>query len=250
MAMHLPVCFVATTFNVWKDVRWPERKEALESYIKVSSPDILCLQELRLETRNLLDVVLPDHSRVDDGFEGWSNESNIYWNTHLFELVSYGAEQIGILEPLRRLFWVRLKVRGLQRTLMVATAHYSYQGTEREKNEGINPRIEQARKTIDALNKLSFEEETVLFMGDLNDSVNAIRVLKSGGLQDSFSALGSPLVPTHPAIPTSLGTLPQVIDWQFHKGPIRVMNTSVVDYFHGDIAPSDHKPVVTTYVLT
>lgn len=56
-------------------------------------------------------------------------------------------------------------------------------------------------------------------------------------------------MPTHPAPPTATG-IPQVLDRMFHRGPIRAMNSHVGDFFDGEIAPSDHKPVVTTYALS
>src|SRR5690625_3714045 len=100
--------FVACTYNLWKDERWPDRNEPLRRFITRHQPDILCAQELCLQSRHLLDQVLGTHQRVDDYFEGWTQEGNIYWNRSLFELVEYGAEEIGILEQWRRLFWVRL----------------------------------------------------------------------------------------------------------------------------------------------
>jgi len=51
-------------------------------------------------------------------------------------------------------------------------------------------------------------------------------------------------VPTWPEV-----TAPWVIDFQFHRGPVRALTTEVVDFFAGGLAPSDHKPVVTTYGL-
>lgn len=39
------------------------------------------------------------------------------------------------------------------------------------------------------------------------------------------------------------------VDFQFHRGPVRPLATEVVDFFAGDIAPSDHKLVVTTYAF-
>lgn len=34
-----------------------------------------------------------------------------------------------------------------------------------------------------------------------------------------------------------------------HRGPVRPLATEEVDFFAGDMAPSDHKPVVTTYAF-
>jgi endonuclease/exonuclease/phosphatase (EEP) superfamily protein YafD len=238
--------FVATTYNLWAQYRWPERIEPLRGYLRLARPDVLCVQELRQPSRDLIDEELSAHARVDDPFEGWVNEGNIYWNTTIFEFEEHGAEDIGMLEPARRLFWVRLKTG--EHTVLVATAHYTYQGHPRERTEGVSPRLEQARRTVTELERVARADEPLLFMGDLNDTVNAIRILRDAGFRDSFTACGSPLLPTHPARPTADGN-PQVLDWQFHRGPIRAMNSHVGGYFGGDIAPSDHKPVVATYAI-
>lgn len=245
--MTSPWRFVATSYNLWADQRWPEREEALRGYARLARPDVLCLQELRPATRDVLDQELPGHARVDDPAEGWSQEGTIYWSKALFDLVEYGAEEIGMLEPLRRLFWVRLRAKRRKSTVLVLTAHYTWGGNERERTEGFNPRLEQARRTVAAIDQLAEEDEPVIFMGDLNEASNAIFILQQdGGLTDSFTACGVPLQPTIPARPTADG-IPNVLDWQFHRGPIRAMTSSVGDYFCGDIAPSDHKPVTVTY---
>lgn len=238
--------FVATTYNLWATHRWPERVEPLRGYFELAAPDIVCLQELREESRSLLDETLPEHSRVDDPYEGWLLEGNIYWANALFSLLDYGAVDIGQQSPRRRLFWVRLQPTNSDRTLIVSNVHFTYQGQERERTEGISPRLDETRRTLAALDSIAHEDEPVLFMGDLNDSVNAIRLLRDAGYVDSFTASGAPLQSTHPSPPTAMGT-PLVLDWQFHRGPIRAMNSHVGHFFVGDVAPSDHKPVVATY---
>jgi endonuclease/exonuclease/phosphatase family metal-dependent hydrolase len=240
--------FVATTYNLWADTRWPERSEPLRAYLELTRPDVLCVQELRPALRDLVDTALPGHGRVDDEFEGWQHEGNIWWSTAIFELLEHGAEDLGLRSPLRRMFWVRLRHLASGSTLLVATAHYTWQGNPRERTEGTSPRIAESLASIEALGRVAAAEEPLLFMGDLNDATNAIRNLREAGLVDSFTACGAPLQPTHPARPTASGN-PQVLDWQLHRGPIRCMNSHVGEYFLGDIAPSDHKPVVATYAL-
>lgn len=239
---------VATTYNLWADSRWFERTEPLRAYLELTRPDVLCVQELRPASRDLIDAALPDHSRVDDEFEGWLREGNIWWSNAIFELLEHGAEELGLLSPLRRLFWVRLRHLASETTVLVATAHYTWQGNPRERTEGSSPRIAESLATVEALERVAGTAEPVLFMGDLNDATNAIRILREGGLVDSFTACGAPLQPTHPARPTASGN-PQVLDWQLHRGAIRCMNSHVGEFFLGDIAPSDHKPVVATYAL-
>jgi exonuclease III len=193
----------------------------LRRFLNLHEPDILCVQELRPETHAVIDAVLENHQHVDDAFEGWQRESNVYWNRDLFDLEEFGAEDIGMFEKARRLFWTRLRPKDGGETLFISTAHYTWAGNAQEKDGGVSPRYAQAQKTIEALNALVPEGGALIFMGDLNDD-------------------------RHPAIPTAKGT-PQVIDWMLHRGPIRPMTTEVVDFYVDDIAPSDHKPVITTY---
>jgi hypothetical protein len=42
---------------------------------------------------------------------------------------------------------------------------------------------------------------------------------------------------------------PELLDWMMHRGPIRPTLSSVVDFHVAEKAPSDHKPILTTYAL-
>lgn len=249
--MSAPLRFVACTYNLWQDERWPERQEPLRRFIALHRPDILCVQELCSQSQVLLDQTLPAHQRVDDPFEGWTRESNIYWNQSLFNLIEYGAEDIGILEQWRRLFWVRLQPQITPESppLLVATAHYTWPGNRQERKDRVNVRVTQALNTIEVLHRLASRPSPLLFMGDLNDHYLPLKVLQEGGLTDCFTALGRIPQITRPTYPTYVHT-PQVIDWILHRGPIQPMTCDVVDFFMGDIAPSDHKPLLATYRWT
>lgn len=240
--------FVATTYNIWARTRWPERERALESYLRVACPDILCVQELRPESRALIDATLEGHSRIDDEFVGWAEEGNIYFTDSLFSHIEHGGEDVGQESPNRRLFWARLLHEPSSRTILVATIHLTHQQKERELIEGISPRIGEIRNCISQLERLSEEGEPLLLMGDMNDSINVMTHLYRTGYDDSFTSSGSPYAPTHPVRPTAEG-IPQVFDWQFHRGPVRSLGSYVGDYFLDDMAPSDHRPVSTTYGL-
>lgn len=248
--MNLAIRFTVCTYNIWTNIRWPERKEALQSFVKFHLPDVLCLQELQADSKRAVDeVLLATHQRVNDPFEGWTQESNIYWNDAFFELMEYGAEQIEIYEEFRRLFWVRLRLRAdSDKTLFVSTAHFSYPSHPIEQENNLNSRVLQAQNTVEALNRLVPEGEPLLFMGDLNDTTRPIHILYKAGLIDCFSALGRYPNFTSPAWPTAGGPA-QTLDWMFHRGPIKPMTSEVVDFFSGDIAPSDHKSVLATYTL-
>ena len=238
--------FTVCTHNLWKDERWPEREPALLRFLELHRPDVLCVQELRPATRDLVDRVLEGHQRIDDPFEGWLRESNIFWNRALFELVEYGAEEVGMLEDLRRLFWVRLCARETGSTLLVSTAHFTWRGNPKETVDQVNVRTEQAARTVEALHRVARPSEPLLFMGDLNDNGHPVNRLRDGGLTDCFAALGRVPKPTRPTLPTAT-YVPEVIDWVLHRGPIAPMSCEVVDFFVGDIAPSDHMPLLVTY---
>jgi endonuclease/exonuclease/phosphatase family metal-dependent hydrolase len=247
--MSFPVRFVVCTYNIWTNTRWPERRIPLQSFARKHRPDILCLQEVQSDSRAALDEVLSEtHSRVDDPFEGWIREGNIYWNNALFKMLEYGAEQIGIHEHYRRLFWVRLRLKPFpETTLFVGTAHFTWQGHPHELETGLNVRIPIAGAAVEALKRLSPPEEPVLFMGDFNDFARPIKILQESGLTDCFKALGRVSRYTHPAIPTDNEHVPVTIDYLMHRGPIRPLSAEVVDFYENDLAPSDHKPVIATY---
>lgn len=240
--------FVATSYNLWQRTRWDDRKGSLEAYLKVSRPDLLCVQEIRPESQSLIDATLQGHARIEDDFVGWNEEGNIYYSKELFTPIDYGAEYVGQKSRNRRLFWARLEHKYTSTNILVATIHLTYQGTERERTEGTSPRLDEIRNSIERLDEIIKDDEPVLFMGDLNDAVNVIRHLRAAGFVDSFTGSGSPLAPTHPVRPTADGT-PQTLDWQFHKGPVRSLGSYVGEYFLDDFAPSDHRPVTTTYGL-
>jgi endonuclease/exonuclease/phosphatase family metal-dependent hydrolase len=245
------VRFVVMTHNLWADNRWPEREPALRAMLRARRPDVYAVQELRPATRAVIDAELDQHHRVVDNGRGWSHESSIWWNADMFTEVEHGALDVGIgvddVHRDRRLFWVRLSCRD-GATVLVSTAHFCFPGTRRELEEHINPRIAQSEAVGAALAELGLPGEPVLFMGDLNESWHVLRVLHGAGLSDSYSALGVVPPPTWPTVPTwPQPTAPWVIDFQFHRGRVRALTTEVVDFFDGDIAPSDHKPVVTTY---
>lgn len=242
-----PFTFLACTYNLWGEERWKIRHVPLRRFLEVNRPDVLCVQELTLAARELITDTLPWMQCVEDSFPGWTEEGNIYWNADVFDLVEYGAEDIGILEEERRLFWVRLTCPTGD-TLVVATAHFTWLWDPGSSGEGVMVRVSQAEAAVRALDNVVQSGEPVLFMGDFNDYLYPLDVLRSGGFEDSFLALGRAPQITHPAFLTSES--PTLLDWMVHRGPIRPTLTSVVDFYVDGVPPSDHKPILTTYSLT
>lgn len=238
------------SFNLWNTERWPEREPALREFLKSFKPDILCLQELREETIKCIDDSLLTHDHVHDAFPGWGCESNIYWNKHYFSEVAHGLEKLDMPETHRGFFWVRLKLKGSDQTIFVATAHFTWQGTVEEIKTGYSPRNRQSRQTLEHLNRLVNKQEPAFFMGDLNDPFIPNALFPAGGYHSCFKELGLSSPTTCPAIPTSddIGEN-QVLDWIFSNDKAKALSACVPQTFTNDLSPSDHWPVHAIYQL-
>lgn len=252
--MH-PLRISIVSYNIWADHRWDFRRNALQKFLERFDPDVLCLQELRPASRDLIDATLPGHRRVDDEFSGWSGQSNIYWRDALFEALEHGAEDVGIAyEGDRRLFWARLQVKALGRSMLVATAHLTHQRHPDERATGFSPRVAQTRRIVEELERLSLVNEPVFFMGDLNDPVHPPGILHDAGYASCYAALGLQPTPTFKSYPTA-GVAPgalamnQCVDWLVANAHARAVCASTPQFYFEDAAPSDHWPVQAVYEL-
>lgn len=252
--MH-PLRIHLISYNIWTDTRWPERKEALRRFLEIFDPDVLCLQELHSDSRALIDDTLPGHARVHDDFEGWTTEGNIYWRTSLFSEIEHGAEDVGIRkEGHRRLFWTRLHVRSLDRSIFVGTAHLTHQRHPDEMATGQSPRVGETRRIVEAMKRLNREREPLFFMGDLNDPVHPPTILADAGYLSCFAALGLQPDTTFKCYPTANVkpgelAMSQCVDWLVANDAARAISASIPRFYWGDMAPSDHWPVQAVYEL-
>ncbi len=105
------------SYNLWNTQKWPQREPALRYFLTTFQPDILCLQEPRNETLQCISNNLPTHDHVNDELPGWICESNIFWNRLFFSELAHGLEKLDHLDPDRGLFWVRLKLLGIDKTV-------------------------------------------------------------------------------------------------------------------------------------
>jgi endonuclease/exonuclease/phosphatase family metal-dependent hydrolase len=259
------------TFNLWQTLNspanWPQRRQPMIECLKTFTPDVLCVQELHPLFDQVIREALPTHSSVRDDFMGWTHEGNIYWNANLFESIDYGTVDIGMKEPLRRLFWVLLKVKSseqaveepeVKRQILVTTAHYTWEGHIDERQTDRNLRKSQARLTGAALHDLKgkFNDPAlpVLFMGDLNESYHPRRILREAGFVDCFNALRLPPPATHPQRPSQ----PQEdilsdasLDWIMHNNFARPILANVLRNLicTGGHVVSDHCPVMCIYEI-
>ena len=268
----MPVSRISVmTFNMCKTdgfpINWPQRRLPIIECFTTFTPDILCVQELHPLLHETIVAALPTHAFVQDEFAGWQQEGNIYWNSSMFQLLEYGMVDIGIMEPLRRLFWVRLAIRELPvgdeaksstNQLLVATAHYTWQGHEEERNSDINLRKQQTRRTITALQepavKFADPQLPILFMGDLNENYHPRRMLREAGFVDCFAELRLPTPKTHPQRPTEPKEDIQVgttLDWIVQNRYARPLLASALQdlFCTGGYSVSDHCPVMCIYEI-
>jgi exonuclease III len=250
----VPTRLSIITCNIWLTERWPIRAPALERFLTLFVPDVLCVQELQRPTQEFLDRVLGAYDRVHDPFPGWTNESNIYWNKALLEKTEHGAQEVGHVEPERRMFWARLQVKSLRKALFIATAHLTSARHSDESETGMSPRVRQLKRIGDELTRLVREGEPAFFMGDMNDAWHPQRILKQAGFVGCFAALGMQSPPTFQCYPTANvqpgeQTITEAIDLIVANKYARAIAASVPQCYAGDIAPSDHWPVQAIYQL-
>ena len=244
----------AMTLNLWNTQRWPAREAPLRALLR-RSPDVLAVQELRPALAEVIDDALPHHERIVDDLPGWRREGNVWWDARRLELLEHGAADHGAAEEHRRLFWVRLRHRAAATDLVVATVHLTWVGATDEPTTGLSPRPAQTRAVVAALAAVAGDGPCLL-MGDLNDPVVPVGILREAGFVDAWAALGVQPAPTFPAFPVDGDGSrrppllpPSTLDWQFHRGAVRPVMTEVVDQPWRGVAPSDHRPVMTLYEL-
>lgn len=273
------------TWNTWKSngypALWPQRRPSLVNTLTALSPapDVLLIQENHPLILDAIFEALPHHTATgmgSDDHQGWTQEGGILYDTRVFTLASYGEEDIAQQEPLRRLFWARLRRletaqgrvhhrrrprrvghEGKGSTVLVATAHFSWQGSPVEVGTDINVRRESSRRTGKVLQELAGKGEPVIFGGDLNESFWPARELRSAGFDDCFSQLSLGKRRTHPARPCGAADednlAEQCLDWIFSNEHARSVSARVVDdlarYGPSRLASSDHMPVVATFVI-
>jgi len=250
----LPARLSIVTYNIWNTERWEARAPALERFLTLFAPDILCLQELRKTTRDFIDRALSRHHRVEGALPGWASESNIYWNGDALEEAGHGAEPVGHVEPERRLFWARLRLKSSGRTIFVATVHLTPPSGSDENETGVSPRVPQLKRIAAELTRLVKDGEPAFIMGDMNDAWHPQRILLQAGYVNCFAALGMQSPPTYQCYPTTnvapgARTLTQAIDLIAANRHARPIAASVPQCYAGDVAPSDHWPVQAVYQL-
>jgi hypothetical protein len=207
--MSYPVRFSVMTFNVWGTFLWPQRKPSLKSLLTNLCSDIIILQEVTNQILDSIIEVLPNHTFIQDSNTAWSSESNIVWNTTLFEILDYGFMCFNISQyPSRGLFWARFRVKNRNIdekdiTFTVCTCHFPWVGSSIEINNRINLRIECSNVVAQFIQqRKQIYNEPIMVGGDFNEDFHPIRILREVGLIDIFESLDMPAPITHPVRPS------------------------------------------------
>jgi len=268
----MATAFSLMTWNLWKTdgvpTAWHSRRPVVVRALQKPDPDMLLVQELHPQITDAILEALPGHTHIEDEFEGWTQEGNIFYRKRLFREVAHGSDDIGQKEPLRRLFWARFSCQSS--TMLVATAHLTWPGHPSEWETDENLRKAQTRRMVEALDTRQLPREPCFVGGDFNESFWPKMLLTRGCFVSCFSALGLPERPTHPMRPTLAHedqNADAALDWLFARssqegegaGCAKPLLASVVDDMCAlssddpsetavlSVAPSDHRPVMAVY---
>jgi len=250
--MTLPTRISLTTYNLWNTEHLEERTPALEDFFRRFDSDIICVQEFRPELAALLDKNLPDHDRVaEQKYEpGWMCEGNIYYNNKMFDMVEFGAEEIGMKDKgyARRLWWAKLQLKATSQVIMVATVHFTWEGHADECATGTSPRVEYTHRVIEFFRKHHHTVDALIFCGDYNDRYHPRRILQKAEYIDTFSQLSLPMHRTWPTPSWNWCEDPLLAsdftcDFIFTCNRVKTLASQVLEHSYKGINPSDHFPL-------
>jgi len=247
--------YTTVTLNCWNTMYWDVRRPILVDFVKQFKPSVLCCQEVRPAVIEAIqEGASGSYQYVDpsrDSFEGWQQEGNIFWDPSVFSYIECGVIDAGMCEPLRRLFFVKLRAIDNGKEVIISNIHLTWQG-QKYRTDNADPRKEQIQKVIDkALRPWSEMGIPSLFMGDLNCPFFPKKLIKDQVpvFLDCFSALQLRIPTTHPARPSDEDEEQypdQTYDWIFvdSQRVKPLMATVPHKTFHGSWRNcSDHFPV-------
>ena len=244
-------CLSVLTCNLWNTEKWELRRAALQEFLRRFDPDICCFQEIRSSTMAEIDIMLPGHGRVSDNFNGWNNESNIYFRKEIFSELEHGECFLEMPETDRRLFWVKLFDNTARKAITVSTVHLTHQNNMDEQNSGLSYRHEETLKIVKWLHDNKKGCGDFILTGDFNDPLHPGRILGNEGLKDVFLELGLLQPPTFPNYPmTDEINMNESIDRVMFKGELKPVLVSVPEFYFKGQGLSDHHPVVSVFKRT
>ncbi len=241
--------FSVISLNLWNTEYLDKRLPALTSFLETYQADIFCFQEMRKELLDVFDKVLKDHKRINDSDPGWTCESNIYFNSTMFEEVRHGRIDLQMPEKYRGVFWVELKEKNGEKSFFASTVHLTWQGNADEMASGLSYRH---REALDIANKFPeiYKDKAVFITGDFNDPIHPGTILeKQTGFKDVFTTLHEPHPITFPNLAfTDEYNLCEAIDKFMHIG-FRPLMACSPHYYMPQSGLSDHYPLAVMLEL-
>jgi endonuclease/exonuclease/phosphatase family metal-dependent hydrolase len=198
------------------------------------------------------------NDKNSEDFAGWLDEGNVVWRSDKFDYVSHGAIDVGIeaseaRKPKRRLFFVYLREKLSGQTILVSTAHLTWEGgSELEQSPPYftSERCKQALNIVGELKKLAVAEESTIFCGDMNDSWHVPFIMRDNGFLPYDFILNLPSEISHPAQPClhEERIPPQQRDWIFSRNIRPILGRVCGNMTLGlNRHASDHFPVFCVY---
>jgi endonuclease/exonuclease/phosphatase family metal-dependent hydrolase len=254
------------TFNIWRDEPLDygtelynthqklkhgqyNRIQAIQAlFNKYQQTDIFAIQELSPRMYSLVTTSLPNHAYLSD----INSERNIFWDQSKLQLES--KQQVYIdANNNEDIVMARLKVKSTSQSIVVVNIHLTWWGNKLEINYGKSPRVKQSRKLIDEINNFAGADEVVIICGDINDSVQPIKIFFENNYKNAFYDLGLVAASTHPTPIVNVQSDfshhgSRTYDWIFSKNS-QAISAQVVHFHENGIYPSDHFPVLAIYKL-
>ncbi|MFA6774993.1 MAG: endonuclease/exonuclease/phosphatase family protein [Sphaerochaetaceae bacterium] len=232
------------SLNLWNTEHLESRMPALTSFLTTYATDIFCFQEIRPVLCVLFDKILPGYTRVKGAESGWTQEDTIYFNSSLFAELEHGWVDLHMPEPMRGLFWVRLKTPDGKR-LVIATVHFTHQLNADENRTGMPYRPAEARTVAKILPEVA-SGDGIILAGDFNDPVQPTRILcEEGGFSDVFRLLSVPAPCTFPCLfLTDEEWLVEGIDKIMVRNGVKPLMASSPHFHLPGSVLSDHWPVM------
>ena len=235
----------------WNRFGWPIRKGALETVLRATAPDILCVQEALNQQVTEMATLLASHGQIGVGRDDGRSAGEycaIFFDRSRFDELDGGTfwlEEPTALPPQRTLFspkrictWARLRDRQSGRFLRVYNTHLYL--TE-------SARLEAARIILVRIGE-GDPGDAVLVTGDFNappKSPNRL-LFEMAGLRSSDELISnSPGASTYQFYGIRLKSLDDVL---VNRG-WRVESRHVLDVKPGNTYPSDHFGVMCDLML-
>jgi endonuclease/exonuclease/phosphatase family metal-dependent hydrolase len=230
---------------------WKKRREANLELLKKHDLDLIAIQEPTPRQLESIISGLPEYGCVQD--EKFTDAAILY-RTELFEVVEKGqwwlsptpekamSKGFGNFLP-RILVWARLKHRPTDREFIVASTHF---------DNSLPSQVKMAKLCQEQFKPLIAKNLPMIWMGDFNTDQERgdYPTLVSNGWRDAY--LASPKA-SKDGRDDNVGTFPghtRRIDHIFLHGPIKATSWQTLPWKEGEMALSDHYPVMAQLIIT